>query len=82
LHISPLVLAIRESTLQKCVNVLVIFVRRRAKEKIAKEMGRRRAANNKSIAIGGNNSRVEAWPKIVVREVGCRSARHPEAAEG
>ena len=53
--------------LQKCVSVPVIFVRLKAQEKIAKEMGSRMAANNSNTAIGGNNSRVEAWPKIAAR---------------
>jgi hypothetical protein len=68
--------------LQKWVSVPVIFVRRKAQEKIAKEMGRRRAASNCNAAIGGNSSPVEAWPKIVPREVGCRGVPHPGAAEG
>src|ERR1700730_7179436 len=52
---------------QKWVSVPVIFVRRKAHEKIAKEIGRRKAANNSKLAIEGDNSRVEACPKIAAR---------------
>ena len=52
---------------QKWVSVPVIFVRRTAHEKIAKETGRRITANNSKPAIDGSNSRVEAWPKIAAR---------------
>ena len=49
------------------MSVPVIFVRRKAHEKIAKETGRRIAANNNNPAIDGNSSRIEAWPKIAAR---------------